>query len=125
MHALMTLTRWPRIALAIGALSFSAAMLVYTGSHDDTQVSEPLCAAPAPTEPPPPEVTVFATMQAVDPDQSLATVYTPSRGTWTAGVGDTLSPGMVVTAIDSGHVSYARGEATGVLLLDDSIDVSR
>ncbi len=63
----------------------------------------------------PPPVEVLATMEALDPTQSLATIYAPGRGTWAAGVGDSLAPGVLVAAIGPGQLTYARGEATGVL----------
>lgn len=63
----------------------------------------------------PPPVEVLATMEAMDPAQSLATIYAPGRGTWAASVGDSLGPGVLVAAIGPGQLTYARGEATGVL----------
>ncbi len=63
----------------------------------------------------PPAVQILATMESVDPEHSLATVYDPIHGTWAAGLGDALAPGVVLAAIGPGQVTYARGAATGVL----------
>jgi len=63
----------------------------------------------------PPAVQILATMESTDPERSLATVYDPIHGTWAAGLGDALAPGVVLAAIGPGQVTYARGAATGVL----------
>ncbi len=63
----------------------------------------------------PPAVQILATMESTNPEHSLATVYDPLRGTWAAGLGDALGPGVVLAAIGPGHITYARGAATGVL----------
>jgi len=63
----------------------------------------------------PPAVQILATMESNDPEHSLATVYDPIHGTWAAGLGDALAPGVVLAAIGPGQVTYARGAATGVL----------
>lgn len=62
-----------------------------------------------------PAVQVLATMEALDPERSLATIYDPVRGTWAAAIGDTLAPGVLVAAIGPGQITYSRGTATGVL----------
>lgn len=62
-----------------------------------------------------PAVQVLATMEALDPAQSLATIYSPQHGTWAASVGDALEPGVLVAAIGPGQLTYSRGTATGVL----------
>lgn len=64
-----------------------------------------------------PSVQVLATMEATDPAQSLATIYSPRHGTRAASVGDTLEPGVVVAAIGPGQLTYSRGSATGVILV--------
>lgn len=63
----------------------------------------------------PPAVQILATMESTNPEHSLATVYDPIHGTWAAGLGDALAPGVVLAAIGPGQVTYARGAATGVL----------
>ncbi|MBV1859946.1 MAG: PDZ domain-containing protein [Nannocystaceae bacterium] len=63
----------------------------------------------------PPAVQILATMESTDPDRSLATVYDPIHGTWAAGLGDALAPGVVLAAIGPGQVTYSRGDTTGVL----------
>lgn len=63
----------------------------------------------------PPAVQILATMESTNPEHSLATIYDPIRGTWAAGLGDALAPGVVLAAIGPGQVTYARGAATGVL----------
>lgn len=82
----------------------------------------PAVDAPPGSSPPPavasagaPAVQVLATMEALDPAQSLATIYHPVRGTWAATVGDTLEPGVLVAAIGPGQLTYSRGTATGVI----------
>ncbi len=63
----------------------------------------------------PPPVQILATMESTNPEHSLATVYDPIRGTWAAGLGDTLAPGVILAAIGPGQVTYARGSTTGIL----------
>ncbi|MCR9161765.1 MAG: hypothetical protein ACE37F_36335 [Nannocystaceae bacterium] len=82
----------------------------------------PAVDAPPGTSPPPavasagaPAVQVLATMEALDPSHSLATLYDPQRGTWAASVGDALEPGVLVAAIGPGELTYSRGTATGVI----------
>ena len=63
----------------------------------------------------PPAVQVLATMEALDPEASLATVYDPTHGTRAMSVGDMLAPGVQLAAIGPGQLTYTRGAETGVL----------
>lgn len=78
-----------------------------------TPGTAPPAAAVATTAPP--AVQILATMESTNPEHSLATVYDPIHGTWAAGLGDALAPGVVLAAIGPGQVTYARGAATGIL----------
>lgn len=100
-----------------------AAVTTILGHNPFCDDCPPPARAVAPGEPPAPivasaaapAVQVLATMEALDPARSLATIYDPVRGTWAAAIGDVLAPGVLVAAIGPGQLTYSRGTATGVL----------
>lgn len=108
--------RVPQVAVVAVVVAFIAAAVVELRTLEYSPGLR-MMKPPADATCPPPAVKLLATMESPDPAQSMAQVSTSDRGSWTAGVGDSLRPGAVVTAIGSGALTYEEGTATTRLRL--------